>query len=62
METSRFSPTPSPDEAAAVIVAIEQYLRDTAVVIEAPAESKLSPWKRTALIEGVSRQPGLAEL
>jgi hypothetical protein len=59
MEISRFSPQPSPEEAAAVIAALEQFLRDTAPVTEAPVEPKLSPWTRAALIEGVSRQPEL---
>ncbi len=62
METFRSSPAASAEEAAAVIAAIEQYLRDTAPVMEAPAEPKLSPWKRAALLEGVSRQPELGEL
>jgi hypothetical protein len=57
MEISRFSPDPSPEEVAAVIAALEQFLRDTAPRIEAPAQSKPSPWKRAALEEGVSRQP-----
>jgi hypothetical protein len=47
----------SPDEAAAVIAAIEQFLRDTA---PPPAEVAPgpSPWVRTALLEGVDREPG----
>jgi hypothetical protein len=59
MEISRFSPDPTPEEAAAVIAAIEQYLRDTASPPE-PAQSPdpaVSPWKRAALAEGISRQP-----
>jgi hypothetical protein len=55
MEISRFSPAPSPEEAAAVVAAIEQFTRDTAPVL-APAPS-VSPWKRAALIEGVTRWP-----
>ena len=48
--------TASPDEAAAVIAAVEQFLRDTA---PPPAESgaKPSPWVRAALLEGVDREP-----
>jgi len=64
METSRsdadpfrFSPDPSPEEAAAVIAGIEQFLRDTAVRITPTVPPSASPWKRAALAEGVSRAP-----
>jgi hypothetical protein len=41
-----------PREAAAVIAAVEQFLADTAPAPEpAPATN---PWKRAALVEGVS--------
>jgi hypothetical protein len=46
----------SPDEAAAVIAAVEQFLRDTAPPA-APVEAPPSPWVRTALLEGVDREP-----
>jgi hypothetical protein len=48
--------TASPDEAAAVIAAIEQFLRDTA---PPPAEvaPPANPWVRAALLEGVERAP-----
>jgi hypothetical protein len=49
----------SPEEAAAVIAAVEQFLRDTA---PPPAEERdrtvVSPWVRTARLEGVERDPG----
>jgi uncharacterized membrane protein len=46
----------SPEEAAAVIAAIEQFLRDTAPVpAEAPARP--SPWVSAARAEGVERAP-----
>jgi hypothetical protein len=46
----------SPEEAAAVIAAVERFLRDTA---PPPAETAapVSPWMRTALLEGVDRAP-----
>ena len=45
----------APDEAAAVIAAIEQFLRDTAPpVAPGPAPSL---WVRTALAEGIDREP-----
>jgi hypothetical protein len=50
----------SPEEAAAVIAAVERFLRDTAPPPAEP-ERKPSPWIRTALLEGVNRDPwGLA--
>jgi hypothetical protein len=44
----------SPEEAAAVVAAVEQFLRDTtvAVVVEEPREDA---WTRTARAEAVSR-------
>jgi len=45
----------SPEEAAAIAAAIEQFLRDTAPPPE-PAD-ELSRWGRTALREGVGLPP-----
>ena len=46
----------TPEEAAAVIAAVEQFLRDTVPpVVAEPA--KPSPWVLTALREGVEREP-----
>ena len=50
---------PSAEEAAAVVAAVEQFLRDTAPEPAAVAAPELSPWKRAALAEGVARQPEL---
>jgi len=47
----------TPDEAAAVIAAIEQFLRDTAPPPALTEPDPLSPWARTALAEGVEREP-----
>jgi hypothetical protein len=41
----------SPEEAAAIAAAIEQFLRDTAPP-PAPAGARASPWLRAALFEG----------
>jgi hypothetical protein len=48
--------TATPEEAAAVIAAIEQFMRDTA---PPPAEfpGVPNPWVRAALLEGVDRSP-----
>ena len=45
----------SPEEAAALIAAIEQFLRDTTAA--APAEPRLDGWTRAARLEGVRRSP-----
>ena len=46
----------SPEEAAAVIAAVERFLRDTAPPPAKP-EPKPSPWIRAALRDGVNRDP-----
>jgi hypothetical protein len=47
----------SPEEAAAVAAAIEQFMRATAPP-PAPAQEPPNRWVRTALLEGVERDPG----
>ena len=46
----------TPEEAAAIAAAIEQFLRDTAPAPSAPP-SRLSPWARAALFEGAGLDP-----
>jgi hypothetical protein len=46
----------TPEEAAAVIAAIEQFLRDTAPPLAA-VESGPGPWVSAARLEGVERAP-----
>jgi hypothetical protein len=48
------STTASPEEAAAIVAALERFMRDTAPRLAAPAES-VDPWLRAAMLEGVSR-------
>jgi hypothetical protein len=56
-QLSIVAPNASPEEAAAVVAALEQFMRSTAPpVVE--AEAQISAWHRTALHEGVARQPG----
>jgi hypothetical protein len=50
------APNASPDEAAAVIAAVERFMRDTAPVRVAPPAGP-DPWAAAALREGVERQP-----
>ena len=42
----------TPEEAAAIAAAIEQFLRDTAPVARQETET-ISPWTRAGLLEGV---------
>ena len=46
----------SPEEAAAVIAAIEQFLRDTVPPPAPPAEVQ-NAWLRASRLEGVEREP-----
>ncbi|MBA2517289.1 MAG: hypothetical protein H0V22_08260 [Solirubrobacterales bacterium] len=46
----------TPEETAAVIAAVEQFLRDT-VPPAAPVAERRDPWVRAALLEGVGREP-----
>jgi hypothetical protein len=46
----------TPEEAAAVMAAVEQFLRDTTPP-PAPEGPKESPWVRAARLEGVDREP-----
>jgi hypothetical protein len=50
------APGASPEEAAAVVAAIERFLRATAPP-PAPPVAQPNPWQRAALLEGVMRQP-----
>jgi hypothetical protein len=53
---SIIAPNVSPDEAAAVIAAVERFMRETAPVAVAPPP-RPNPWRAAALREGVARQP-----
>ena len=50
------TPAASPEEAAAVIAAVEQFLRDHTPP-PAPVEEALSGWVSTARLEAVDREP-----
>jgi hypothetical protein len=47
----------SPEEAAAIAAAIEQFMRDTAPVPDR-REPELSAWLRAGLLEGTKHVPG----
>ena len=50
------APTASEEEAAAVVAALERFMRETAPA-PAPPAPRRNPWQRAALQEGVSRAP-----
>jgi hypothetical protein len=50
------APGASPEEAAAIAAALEQFMRDTAPV-PAPVEEPPNPWFRRGLVESVEREP-----
>jgi hypothetical protein len=50
------APNVSPDEAAAVVAAVERFMRETAPVRVAPP-ARPNAWQAAALREGVARQP-----
>jgi hypothetical protein len=50
------APAASEEEAAAVVAALEQFMRETAP-LPAPPAPRRNPWQRAALREGVGRAP-----
>jgi len=53
------APNASPEEAAAVVAALERFMRETAPPPVPPAPRR-NPWQEAALHEGVTRQPSEA--
>jgi hypothetical protein len=53
------APGASPEEAAAIVAAVEQFMRQTAPVVAAdPSVETGNAWLQAALREGVMRDPG----
>ena len=50
------APNAAPEEAAAVVAALESFMRETAPRPAAPAPQR-NAWQQAALREGVARQP-----
>jgi hypothetical protein len=50
------APAASPEEAAAVVAALERFMRETAPT-PAPAQERVSPWIEAARLEAVERWP-----
>ena len=50
------APNASPEEAAAVVAALERFMRETAPRA-APPPPVRNPWQQAALYDGVAREP-----
>jgi hypothetical protein len=50
------APSASPEEAAAVVAALERFIRATAPAPAAETPQGLEPWHRAAILEGVERE------
>jgi hypothetical protein len=55
-QLSIIAPNASPEEAAAVVAAVEQFMRATAPPRVSPAPA-VDRWQQAALYEGVAREP-----
>ncbi len=49
--------SPTPEEAAAVVAALERFMRETAPPPVTDTPTTLDGWHAAALLEGVSRDP-----
>jgi hypothetical protein len=52
------APAASPEEAAAVVAALERFMRATAPTLTSAAEP-IDRWRRAAIAEGVERDRGV---
>ncbi len=50
------APNASPEEAAAIVAALERFMRATAPPAREPLEAP-DGWRQTAILEGVTREP-----
>jgi hypothetical protein len=50
------APSATPEEAAAIVAALERFMRETAPV-PAPVEEKPNPWFMRGLLDSVEREP-----
>ncbi len=57
-ELTIVAPSASPEEAAAVVAALERFMRETAP-IAVPSGLRRDAWLQAALHEGVARSPEL---
>jgi hypothetical protein len=52
------APAASPQEAAAIVAALERFTRDTAPAPPVPRPARPTAWARAALMEGTEHAPG----
>ena len=52
------APSASPEEAAAIVAALERFMRDTAPTPAPPPAPGPPPWARAALLEATGHEPG----
>jgi hypothetical protein len=55
-ERYAIAPSASPEETAAIVAALERFIRATAMPARSPAEGP-DGWQRAARLEGVERWP-----
>ena len=48
----------SPEEAAAIVAALERFMRATAPAAASGSQTAADGWRRSAVLEGVQREPG----
>jgi len=51
------APSASPEEAAAVVAALERFMRDHCGPPPAPSEPRRNPWQRAAMLEATTWEP-----
>jgi hypothetical protein len=54
-QPSLIAPSASPEEAAAIVAALERFMRATAPPLKPLVEGP-DPWRRAAVLEGVARE------
>ena len=52
------APSASPEEAAAIVAALERFMRDAAPVPAPPSPAERSAWSRAARLEAAGVAPG----
>ncbi len=56
-ELDLVAPGASPEEAAAIVAALERFMRETAPTPAPPPDEKPNPWFMQGLLESVQREP-----
>ncbi len=56
LSLKQIEPSPSAEQAAAIVAALERFIRATSAS-HGPAEQLVDPWRRAAVLEGISCEP-----